>query len=137
MNEPTLIRYATPEEVFAHMWSGDDVNPDDLRDASFPMLRKDGSEVEMTHAEVIESLTRMGCWAHADVLNNAIHVWIGDAPVALVVEMIGHELGHLSDLGRDPRTLTAGDAEIDLAEERRADMFGDIAAMAYRLALGE
>jgi hypothetical protein len=88
--------------------------------AAHPSAPEDG---DFSYAEMLEAVRHQRMWAFVRIQSSGrrpavLHWWAHrDVPEADIAEMIGHELGHLSD------RILADDA----AEERRADSYGAVA----------
>lgn len=73
----------------------------------------------------IEKMVSHGCWGFTDVSNETIHLWKSPScPLEKVIEVVGHELGHLTGTTLDNRD----------DEEERAGEYGEVAMNAYRIA---
>lgn len=96
-----------------------------------PLEELDGCMMECLDAATgkptsidVATLDDQPMWAFADTENFLIHAFAGpDVALGEVMRMIGHEIGHLVGTPCDD----------PIAEERRADAFGDVAALAYEL----
>jgi hypothetical protein len=86
-----------------------------------------------TYDEILKAVRMQKHWAFVRVPNKgkdaAVIHWYAadDVPLSEVAHMLGHELGHISG------TILANDA----AEERRADLYGDVAKRVFELLTGQ
>ncbi len=131
MSDIQIKWYDRAEDVFLAYWSKcddgagltlDELLEDDQRVVATTM--ESGEDVDVSAATMLAGIEMMGCWGFVDIKDKRIHAWAAPMTDPLrVMEMLGHELGHLTG---------QPDAD-DLREERRADQYGSVAAQAYRL----
>lgn len=122
-----LVRYESPELLLgAFASTPDEVNTfEDIADMTAQNL--DGDEVICSPTEMVESIRKMGMWGFADA-ESTVHFWVDpNASPADVMFFLGHEIGHLSGTALPQ----VGKPE-DIAEEQRADEYGNAAKLAYQ-----
>jgi hypothetical protein len=118
-----VVWHKSAEEVFRAYW-GDAIDDDGV---TLCALTGDGDPVESSMDEALYAIRQQGVWGFADTEGEVIHAWAdGSADPALVIHMLAHEIGHLTGTPNCD----------DLAEELRADEYGDVAAQAYRMLMG-
>ena len=86
-----------------------------------------GEEFEMPIEQVVEAVRAQGCSAFCDVENRVVHYWIGDASPEDVIEMLGHEIGHIAEKFQGP----AEEVKKMLGDEVAAMRYGEVARAAY------
>jgi hypothetical protein len=122
--------HPTPEAVLRLMWAesfaAEGLSAEDMADAAFVCDTEGGESIEASEAQVLEGMRAQGCWGFSDTAARVIHAWAApSADPVLVLHMLAHEVGH----------LTGEPAADDMAEELRAEVFGGVAAQAFRLLL--
>lgn len=128
----SIIWHPTPEAVMSAMWSpvaeAEGLSAEDLADGELGGVDEDGNEVDpITIAQACENIRKCGCWGFVDTNTDTIHAWAADdADPSVVLHMLAHEVGHLTGEPYDDH----------LAEELRAETFGQVAAEAMRLYAG-
>lgn len=129
INPLSIIWHPTPEAVTNAMWApiaeAEGLSAEDLADGELGGVDAEGNEVEsITIAQACENIRQCGCWGFVDTNTNTIHAWAADdADPSVVLHMLAHEIGH----------LTGDPCDDHLAEELRAETFGQVAAEAMRL----
>lgn len=126
--ELSIVWHDSPEGVDRAMWeeAAQDagLSYEDLRDSVSVGQDENGAPVELTHAQTIDAIRNQGCWGFVDTNTGTIHAWAADdADPMLVVHMLAHEIGH----------MTGEQHPDELQEEMRAEQFGRVAAMAFRM----
>ena len=80
--------------------------------------------MDLPASEMLDGIKAQLVWGFSATKENTIHAWAAPhADLLMVMDMLGHEIGH----------LTGNPAADHLAEEFRADQFGSVAAQAYRM----
>lgn len=129
-NPPSLsiIWHDSPESVYRAMWEQAaieaGVSYEELIEGSNVGETEDGEVFEFTHEQAIEGMRTQGCWGFVDTKTNTINAWAADdvdAPTAL--HFLAHEIGH----------VTGEQLDDDMQEEMRAEQFGRVAVLAYRM----
>ena len=128
MNEITVKWYDRAEDIFLAYWSRLDpaVTLDELLDANAIVTGTgaDGVDVDLPASDMLDGIKAQLVWGFSATKENTIHAWAAPhADPLMVMDMLGHEIGH----------LTGNPAADHLAEEFRADQFGSVAAQAYRM----
>lgn len=127
--ELSIVWYQTPEIVYSKMWekeaNSEGVTVAELLDGTgFVGADEFGNEVEVPMEDVYEGMRALGCWGWVDTENNIIHAWAEkDADPAQIMHFLAHEIGH----------VTSSPDEDDFEEEMRAEQYGHVAKLAYKL----
>lgn len=124
--ELKVIRHDSAEAIFREYAAFADIGDITLSELPMGGTSSDGEEHEFCAADMVDGIELSGLWGYADSKANEIHVWISaQSNVGDVIGLMAHEIAHL-----------IGPQETDeLAEEERANRFGDVAAMSYREAM--
>lgn len=123
----TLKKYDTIEEIVISAFSSEEEEPvsiEELKEARVGGWNSNHEEVEFSFEDQKKGIEEQGHWGWVDE-QNTIHYWIGkEVPLEELIHFFAHEIGH--------RTGTS--LEDDFEEEMRAEDFGSVATMAYKLA---
>jgi hypothetical protein len=122
---PKLIRHEKPEDALLLMANCDpDLPVADLSEIGIGGVNETGAEFDVSGEDAIAGIAEQKCWGFCDTKTGEIHAWVApDCPPETLLEFLGHELGH----------LTGTPCADELEEEMRANLFGEVAAQAYRL----
>lgn len=124
----SIVWYPQAELVYRAYWepvaADNGMTYEDIADGIMTGFDKDGNEVESTAFDDVEGIKRMGCWGWVDTEKHIIHAWAApDAEPCGVLHMLAHEIGHITGVAHPD----------GLQEEFRAEQFGRVASIAYRL----
>jgi hypothetical protein len=122
----TLKKYNTIEEIMQSAFSSEEepVSLEELSDSEVVGLTGSNEEITITFEQQKQGLEEQGYWGWIDE-ENTIHYWMGkEIELEELIHFFAHEVGH--------RTGTPLEDGFD--EEMRAEDFGSVATMAYKLA---
>lgn len=122
-----FVRHASAEAALASMWRGTGVTLSDLRAATTIGVDVTGKRHEISHAEELRSVKRMGFWGWADERKRVVHYWHnGRQNAAALAHLLGHEVGHILRAVKLPRMSGY------IREEAEADRHGLATALVLR-----
>ena len=127
--ELRIVGYSSHECVYRKMWEkeaeSDGVTVNELlANSEFVGIDEDGGEIEVPMDDVYAGMRALGCWGWVDTGNYVIHAWAeNDADPLQIMHFLAHEIGHVTG---------TPDAD-DFEEEMRAEQYGYVAKLAYKL----
>lgn len=122
-----LKKYDTIDEIVLACYSSDEqqVTLEDLEDSMIVGFTQNQEDITFDYKAQKEGMEAQGVWGWIDD-EKTIHYWIGkELSMEELIHFFAHEVGH----------GTATHLEDDFEEEMRAEDFGHVATMAYKLAL--
>lgn len=123
-----IVWHPSAKSVHDAMWAqamaAEGVPVSEVEDVMFHADTEFGESIVMTQEQILAAIEDQGMWGFVDTEARVIHAWAGPtADPADILHMLAHEVGHATG---EP----AADAQ---EEEARADVFGAVAAEAFRL----
>lgn len=127
--ELNIIWYSSPEETYRKMWESaaheEGISVDELLSGSgFMGIDENGNDVDIPMEDVYAGMRSLGCWGWVDTEKLIIHSWAEkNTDPMQIMHFLGHEIGH----------VTGAADEDDFEEEMRAEQYGHVAKLAYKL----
>ena len=126
-----LIKHNTPEDIIAAYWHFEEngMTLEDFLQSEGGATTGDSEEVTFTGAEELAGIKENGFWGFCDPKTKTVNVWIGEnADPEEIIFFLGHEIGHASG---KPLPPTGDEVQDEIAEERRADEYGEVTQKAF------
>lgn len=131
---PRIVYHDSPESAWRAHWlpvlEANGMTEADLDQGGYGGYAQNGEDAEeASYEQLMDDLRNVGCWGFVDGDSDTVHLWIGQADRAMVIDLIAHELAHLR-----MESIVRDVADPDQRSEQIATMAGLIAAAAYRIA---